>query len=240
MSARVTSVVALLTAAVASIGCASVPASRYSRDIAAQKEYIATLEQRNRDLEVQVQSLLRQSDERMIAKTTDELYAQIARQLQEALRGLRGNDSEEGMEYDARRGAWITGTDLLFDSGSFAVSVKGKEILKKFAEAHKDQNVRFRVVGHTDRAPVVRAKTKQALDTDTNMELSARRAVAVMGQLKSYGISESAFEECVGMGNNSPRAPNDRNATNMKKNRRVEIFVVRSGVAPASAEMPGK
>lgn len=237
MSVRIFTVLAL--AAIVG-GCSTVSADKYARDMGAQKEYISELEKRNQELESQNQAATRQLDDATLARTSDELYGQIARQLQAALASLR-NGETEGMAYNSRTGAWEMGTDLLFESGSAKVSAKGSEILKKFADAHKGRSFSFRIVGHTDRAPIVKAETTKLLDTDTNMELSARRAVAVMGALKGFGIPESSFAECVGMGNRQPCAPNDRNAANMKKNRRVEIFVLSTaGELKTSAEKSEK
>jgi len=215
-------------------GCSTVSGDKYARDIGAQKEYISELERRNSELESQNQGISRQLDDATLARTSDELYGQIARQLQAALAGLRNGDTD-GMSYNPKTGAWEMGTDLLFDSGSDKVSSKGSEILKKFADAHKGRSFSFRIVGHTDRAPIVKEQTKKLLATDTNMELSARRAIAVMGALKDFGIPESAFAECVGMGDRQPCAPNDKNAANMKKNRRVEIYVLSTAGALRTA-----
>ena len=52
-------------------------------------------------------------------------------------------------------------------------------------------------------------------------------SIALIG----FGIPESSFAECVGKGNREPVAPNDRAAANMKKNRRVEIYVLSSSGA---------
>ncbi|MBI2932900.1 MAG: OmpA family protein [Planctomycetes bacterium] len=215
-------------AALVAVGCRStyIHKSIYDRDLAAMKDYASGLERRNTDLEAKARALENLQDISLISRTQDELYEQIAESLKSALDGLR-QDGETAMSYDARRGVWTAGTDLLFDSGRWTVSPTGLEILKKFAEAHRGKNLHFRIVGHTDRAPIVKEKTKRELETDTNMELSARRAIAVMGALKGFGMSESQFLECVGMGNTQPVAPNDRNASNMKKNRRVELFVLK-------------
>ena len=231
MSVRLPSVLALIVAVSAGIGCASVPAEKYHRDLDAVKRYAAELERQNNDLLAQNESLNRQVDHTVLAKTTDELYGQLARQLQTALDSLRSGDTSGTMFYNPKTGAWEMGTDLLFESGSDKISAQGKEILKKFADAHKEKSYSFRVVGHTDRAPITKAGTKERLITDTNMELSADRAIAVMGALIQFGIPESSFAECVGKGNRDPIAPNDRLASNMKKNRRVEIFVLSSSGA---------
>jgi flagellar motor protein MotB len=230
MSVRLPSVLALAFAASSAVGCASVSAEKYARDLAAQRDYIETLERRNMALESANDGLSRQVDDTVLARTTDELYSQLARQLQTALEGLRNGDPS-GMHFNAKTGAWEMGTDLLFESGKATVSSGGKEILKKFADAHKGRSYSFRIVGHTDRAPITKAGTKELLDTDTNMELSALRAIAVMGALKTFGIPESSFADCIGKGNREPCAPNDRSAANMKKNRRVEIFILGSSGA---------
>jgi flagellar motor protein MotB len=227
---RLASAFVAVFAIASAVGCASVPADKYARDLDAIKRYAAELERQNQDLLAQNESLNRQVDHTVLAKTTDELYGQLARQLQSALDALKTGEGGD-MRFNPRTGAWEMGTDLLFESGSDKISAQGKEILKKFAEAHKAKSYSFRIVGHTDRAPITRTLTKERLDTDTNMELSADRAIAVMGALIGFGIPESAFAECVGKGNREPVATNDRSAGNMKKNRRVEIYVLSSSGA---------
>lgn len=226
---RLASAFIAVFAIASAVGCASVPADKYARDLDAIKRYAAELERQNQELMTQNESLNRQVDHTVLAKTTDELYGQLARQLQSALDALGNGDGD--MRFNPRTGAWEMGTDLLFESGKDAISAQGKEILKKFADAHKGRSYSFRVVGHTDRAPITKAGTKQRLITDTNMELSSDRAIAVMGALIDFGIAESSFAECVGKGNREPIAPNDRGAANMKKNRRVEIYVLSSSGA---------
>jgi flagellar motor protein MotB len=225
MSVRLPSILVVVFAAASAVGCATVSSEKYARDIAALKDFNDTLVRRNQELESQNEALSRISDETALVRTTDELYGQLARQLQTALNALRNGDSE-GMAFNPKTGAWEMGTDLLFDSGSDKISAKGSEILKKFADAHKGKSYSFRIVGHTDCARIARKSTKDRLDTDTNMELSADRAIAVMGALIGFGIPESSFSDCIGKGNHDPCAPNDRSAANMKKNRRVEIFVM--------------
>lgn len=214
-------------AALGAVGCSGTYVNKlqYDRDVNALKEYTQTLERRNAELEAKAKAFENIEDLQLVARTQDEIYQQVADSLKAAMEALRHDG--ETMTFDPKRGVWTAGTDLLFDSGSWTISAKGQEILKKFAEAHRGKTIRFRVVGHTDRAPIARESTKKALDTDTNMELSARRAVAVMGQLVKFGLGENQFVECIGMGNQRPVAQNDRSAGNMKKNRRVEIFVLK-------------
>lgn len=235
MSVRLMSAVVIVVSAAAATGCATVSADKYARDIAALQGYNDTLERRNQELEAQNQAVSRQLDDHTLARTSDELYGQLARQLQAALDALK-NGEGEGMAFNPKTGAWEMGTDLLFDSGSNKISPKGNEILKKFADAHKGRSFSFRVVGHTDSARIAKKRTQDLLETDTNMELSALRAIAVMGALKGFGIPESSFADCIGKGNQNPCATNDKNPANMKKNRRVEIFVLAtSGSVPSAA-----
>jgi flagellar motor protein MotB len=235
MSVRLSSVVALAVAAASFTGCATVTAEKYARDMDALRRYNEQLERQNQELLTQNQAVGRQLDDNVLARTTDELYGQLARQLQSALDSIRSGDSG-GMSFNPRTGAWEMGTDLLFESGSAKVSAQGKEILKKFADAHKTGAYSFRIVGHTDSAKIAKKGTKDLLDTDTNVELSSLRAISVMGELKSCGLPESSFAECVGKGNREPCAPNDKSPANMKKNRRVEIYVLAgSGALKTSA-----
>ena len=235
MSVRLPSALALVVAVSSAVGCASVSAEKYARDIAAQRDYIESLERRNLALESANDGLSRQVDDVTLAKTTDELYSQLARQLQAALESL-GSGNKSDMHFNPKTGAWEMGTDLLFESGSAKLSAQGQSILKKFADAHKGRSFNFRIVGHTDCAKIAKKSTKDLLDTDTNMELSALRAIAVMGELKNSGIPESSFADCIGKGNREPCASNDRNPANMKKNRRVEIYVLSApGAVKASA-----
>ena len=228
MSRIVLAAVLCLVAAV-SAGCGQMSIARHNEIVDAQREYVRQLEARNQGLEASNASLLRQDDEDKLARTTDELYAGIAKQLEGALKDLCDSDGD-GMTHNGK-GVWTAGTDLLFESGSWTISTKGKEVLKKWAEAHRTANLRFRVVGHTDKAPIARASTKDKLETDTNMELSVRRAVAVMGLLKEFGIAEKSFVECVGRGSSQPC-----DSTSMKKNRRVEISVISGSTSvPTSA-----
>lgn len=223
----------LAAIAVSAAGC-GVARDTYDRDVNALRETNEQLEARVRELQPIAEAYDRLSREYKISEAESQFYDSIAKQLADALAGLRGADGTD-MSFDPKKGVWTFGTDLLFDSGSFTVGPKGMEILRKFADAYRGQNMRFRIVGHTDNAPIVRANTKSRLDTDTNMELSSNRAMAVYAQLLKFNLPESRFAEIVGMGNSSPAAPNDKNSVNRKKNRRVEIFLVKTGAQNSSA-----
>jgi len=112
----------------------------------------------------------------------------------------------------------VIGGDVLFDSG--------KDTLKAGAAARLDQIVRdikahypnmlIRVYGHTDKQPIKKSPW------DDNLELSANRALTVTRFLISKGIGAKLIES-VAMGEFHPDS-----ATDMSKNRRVEIYAVKA------------
>ena len=121
MSFRLPSVLALAVAAASfSTGCATVTAEKYARDMDALRRYNEQLVQQNQALLSQNEGMGRQLDDTVLARTSDELYSQLARQLQTALDSLR-NGETGGMTFNPRTGAWEMGTDLLFESGSAKV-----------------------------------------------------------------------------------------------------------------------
>ena len=141
----------------------------------------------------------------------------------------RAADPNVTVEKDGRV---VFATDVMFDLGSWTLTPKGHQILAAFAQTQKS-NV-MKIVGHTDSKRIASAKLKTALETDTNKELSVKRAIAVMGELLKGGIRESQIASVEGHGSDEPRGSD-------AKSRRVEIFVLPGAhVAPTSAVKPAK
>lgn len=211
-------------AVLASVGCSGVfvPKQQYDRDTAQQKEYIEALEREVASLRPKADAYDKLKGEMDLTAEANRINAELAESLKRALAGL-GVD-ERDVYVDPRTGAVVMATDLLFDSGSYEISAKGREVLRKFAESHRGSQLK--IVGHTDRRRVALASTKQKLDTDTNLELSAKRAVAVMGELLKGGVPERQMW-IEAKGSTEPRSGGD------KACRRVEIFVA-GGAAPAA------
>jgi flagellar motor protein MotB len=210
------------------VGCQGmfVPKDQYDRDVAQLKEYIAALERDNAEIRPKAEAFDRLKAEFDLSSDANKFYGELAESLKRALAGLGVAPTEVEVAADGRV---IFATDVLFDLGSWSLSARGREIIAKFASTQKG-NV-LKVVGHTDRKPIVRAETKKALDTDTNLELSVKRAVAVAGELIKGGLSERHLW-VEGKGSAEPRSGGDA------KCRRVEIFVVpgaEPAVAPTSA-----
>jgi flagellar motor protein MotB len=229
-------ILAIAACAAFAAGCTPiVEREKYERDIEALKAHNNDLRARLAELEKLAAAYDEMVKNQTIAKSQDEMYDEIARQLSEALDGLRGPDGS-GMFWNPKIQGWELGTDLLVDSGSFTLTPRGLEALRKLADAYRSQPVKFRIVGHTDNARVVTQSTKDKLATDTNLELSVRRAEAVFAALLKMSLKDARFYEISGMGNMRPAAPNDSSAANRKRNRRVEIFIVKDAARNGAAD----
>ena len=118
--------------------------------------------------------------------------------------------------------AYTVNSDLLFKSGSWEMTNRGKDIIAKLSQklAPTQQN-KLIVTGYTDDRPIG-ARLKQAGVT-SNQELSQKRADAVMQYLISQGVkTENVSAE--GAGERDPVASNDT-AQGRAKNRRVVLSV---------------
>lgn len=208
-------VLCLGLAVLGAVGCTGifVPKEQYDRDVNQQKEYITALERDNSDLKAKADAYDQLKDNQQLDNETAKAYAEMAESLKKALAGM-GVD-EKAVYVDRTTGAHVFGTDLLFDSGKFEISVKGREVLKKFAEANS--HARLKIVGHTDPVRIAKKETQDHLYTDSNPELSALRAAVVLAELKKDGIPEKNMW-LEGRGSTQPRGSN-------KDSRRVEIFI---------------
>ena len=220
MSSKILGVI-LGVSAFAAVGCQGqwVTLDQYQRDVAQLREYNEALERDNVSLRAKAEAYDQLKSDSALYSAANKTYAELADSLKRALLGLGVPESDVKVHDN---GTVTFGTDVLFDLGSATLTARGKTILGTFAKAQKGQNLR--IVGHTDKKPISREATRKALDTDTNMELSANRAVAVMGELLQSGVSERQIDSVVGMGFSRPRGSD-------KESRRVEIFLV-EGQAP--------
>lgn len=112
---------------------------------------------------------------------------------------------------------------LLFDSGSTSLKEGGKGVLGKLARQIVEQKLKIRVDGHTDGQPIVRVKDKY----ETNWDLSAARALTVLKYLGSQGVPEADMSASA-FGEYHPVAGEEGSgAKPNKRNRRVEITVLK-------------
>ena len=115
-------------------------------------------------------------------------------------------------------------TDLAFGSGSYTLTKSGKAKLNALLpslQSGMGPNDKLVVYGYTDDRPVGAALKKRGVID--NLDLSSRRADAVVRYLTSKGINPSVIS-AKGRGDTHPAAPND-NAKDRAKNRRIEVVV---------------
>lgn len=110
-------------------------------------------------------------------------------------------------------------SDLNFASGQSSLSEDGYAALRAIAPALAELPNEIRIEGHTDSAPV-----EQSDSFASNWELSAQRALKVLGALISYGVNEERLS-AVAHGSVKPVAANDT-PEGRAYNRRVEIVIL--------------
>lgn len=120
---------------------------------------------------------------------------------------------------------FIVSSDILFGSGSYALSAKGKAQIKLLANIIKDFENKIpsdidwiiRVDGHTDNKPVLAGTHGYS----NNMQLSLLRSTAVVNELVKNGVSKRRLVPS-GFGEMHP-AELGRDKASLQKNRRIEL-----------------
>jgi flagellar motor protein MotB len=115
-------------------------------------------------------------------------------------------------------------TDLAFASGSYTLTRAGRAKLNgvlSSLQSGMGPNDKIVVYGYTDDRPVGAALKKKGVED--NLDLSSRRADAVVRYLTSKGISENVIS-AKGRGDTHPAAPNDT-PKGRAENRRIEVVV---------------
>jgi chemotaxis protein MotB len=157
----------------------------------------------------------------------DDLQAQY-RQLQQQNSTLTAQVAADKAQICRLSGAikYTVNSDLLFPSGGFEMSERGKQIIANMAAklAPTQQN-KVLVSGYTDNKPVGPALARQGITT--NQDLSQKRAENVMAFLISQGVKPDLIS-AKGFGDADPVASNDT-TQGRAQNRRVELSVPASG-----------
>ena len=103
---------------------------------------------------------------------------------------------------------------IKFETNAATLNAKAKANVEKLAQIFKQNaDTNLTIIGHTD----------DVGKDDYNLQLSSRRANAVVDYLVANGVSRSRLTS-KGMGETQPKAPNTTDE-NRSKNRRVEIFI---------------
>jgi len=112
--------------------------------------------------------------------------------------------------------------DLLFQSGSFQITGKGRKILDDvWAVLESHPNRQILIVGHTDNMPI--GKDFIAAYR-SNWDLSTWRALAVLHYIKGLSNANPNRMVVVGYGSEQPIADNSTEE-GRRQNRRVEIIL---------------
>ncbi len=121
---------------------------------------------------------------------------------------------------------YVANSDLLFAPGSWQMRPQGQQIISGFAKklAPSQQN-HLVVSGYTDNSPI--GPSLRTKGVTSNLELSQKRADAVMQFLISQGVNPGLIS-AHGYGDADPIAPNDTPA-GRAQNRRVELSLASPG-----------
>ena len=145
-------------------------------------------------------------------------YDQVVAQNQQLQQQVQADQARIGRLIGAIK--FTVNSDLLFASGSWQISDRGKDIMAKMAsQLAQYQQEHLVVNGYTDNAPIGPALARQGVTT--NQQLSEKRADSVMQFLISQGVKPDLIS-AKGFGEADPVAPNSTPA-GRTQNRRVEI-----------------
>jgi chemotaxis protein MotB len=157
----------------------------------------------------------------------DELQAQYQRAQQQNAT-LSNQVAADKSQICRLQGAikYTVNSDLLFPSGGYQMSDRGKQIIAGFAAklAPTQQN-KILVSGYTDNHPIGPALERQGITS--NEILSQKRAENVMEYIVSQGVKPDLIS-AQGFGDTNPIAPNDT-PQGRAQNRRVELSLAGSG-----------
>ncbi len=128
--------------------------------------------------------------------------------------------------------AYTVNSDLLFRSGSWEMSDRGKDIISKLSQklAPTQQN-KLTVSGYTDSEPIGPGLKKRGVTS--NQDLSQKRADAVRQFLISEGVKPDMVTS-QGFGDADPVAPNS-SVQGRAQNRRVVLSVGDVGAGAGSS-----
>ena len=150
----------------------------------------------------------------------EQKYEQQTQQLQEAQ--AQAAAQQRQIAKMEEKDEWVVAGDLLFPSGGYQLTAKGKQALQQYIPRLQAlQNAKVVVYGHTDNQPVGSALKQQGVAD--NLDLSSKRADDVVAYFVSQGINPKIIS-AKGFGDTHPLAPNDTQQ-GRAENRRIEIVV---------------
>jgi chemotaxis protein MotB len=159
-----------------------------------------------------------QGQYRQLQQSSAAQSAQSSAELAAAKKEAAAEKAQVGRFQEALK--FTLNSDLLFRSGSWEMSPRGKELIGRLTPklAPYQQN-KLVVNGYTDNAPVSPALKREGVTS--NEVLSQKRAEAVMEYLISQGVKPDMIS-ARGFGEANPVATN-KTAKGRAQNRRVEV-----------------
>ncbi len=148
----------------------------------------------------------------------DSLNLALVLNLKGALKDINDQDIEIKVEGSA---VFISVSDkLLFNSGSYDITPRAKEVLGKVARVlNAQKEIQFMVEGHTDNKPIHTSAIKD------NWDLSVLRASAVVRSLQRDFMVDPQRMIAAGRGEYMPLTNNDTDASRAL-NRRTRIVII--------------
>ena len=156
----------------------------------------------------------------LAACASEQKYEQQTQQLQQTQAQAAAQRQQIAKMEEQNR--WVVAGDLLFPSGGYQLTAKGKQALQQYVPSLQAlQNAKVVVYGHTDNQPVGSALKQQGIAD--NLDLSSKRADDVVAYFVSQGINPQIIS-AKGFGDTHPLAPN-ATKQGRAENRRIEIVV---------------
>lgn len=149
--------------------------------------------------------------------------------LVQSFKSSLGTLSDDDIEINVEKGVvYVSISDkLLFNSGSFTVTTRARNVLEKIAKVISDKpDLEFMVEGHTDNLRIDQEKASETIPGIVdNWDLSVKRATSVVRILENeYGVDPTKLVAS-GRSFHMPIADNDSSVTRAR-NRRTRIIVL--------------
>jgi chemotaxis protein MotB len=220
MISRCAQCIAFAIAALVLVGCSN---QRHARSLADCRGELSNA--RNALTEATSREREAQSRERE-AQSARVQAQELASNFQSIATKLRESFTAGELELELQHGVLVMTLedDILFDFGETKISPRGEDALYAAASALKNISISeekmMLVFGHTDNTPVKPGTREYA----SNIELSAKRSLAVHSHLISLGVPARMLG-VAGIGAMRPTASNET-ASGRSQNRRIEIIML--------------
>jgi chemotaxis protein MotB len=165
-----------------------------------------------------------------VSQSQYDALAQINKDLDQKNAALQQKIDEQEKQLAAmhEENKFVEASSLLFPKGGYQLGPDGKKELDNLVPRLKGlQNAKIVVYGYTDNTPVGAELRRQGVVT--NVDLSSRRADAVVNYLQSQGVDPTVMS-AKGRGDTHPVASNDT-PDGRAANRRIEIVLTGPGAS---------